>query len=48
MVNSIYRVIVSNPAQKRLKAIIESKKEVRVLDFFHEKQNPAKLKRLKK
>ena len=27
--------------------IIETKKEVRVLDFFHEKQNPDKLKKLK-
>ena len=27
--------------------IIEPKKEVRVLDFFHEKQNPKKLKRFR-
>ena len=27
--------------------IIEPKKEVRVLDFFHEKQNPQKLKRFR-
>ncbi|HOY15903.1 MAG TPA: type II toxin-antitoxin system RelE/ParE family toxin [Haliscomenobacter sp.] len=107
MVNAKYRVIVSNPAQKRLRAIftylnensstetaqkvrkslletvkslekmpqrrsvlpgtedmnppyrytkkwsykivfkiVELKKEVRVLDFFHEKQNPDKLKKL--
>ena len=107
MVDAKYRVIVSNPAQKRLRAIftylnensstetaqkvrkslletakslekmpqrrsvlpgaedmnspyryakkwsykivfkiVELKKEVRVLDFFHEKQNPDKLKKL--
>lgn len=27
--------------------VIEAKKEVRVLDFFHEKQNPSKLRKFK-